>query len=130
MELYYLTAPLFDEHGNLDDDEEVHEHIASMVGEPNEEEQVYDAHEVEGGHDYEEEYTYYDEEATYHEEHDEVYEYPVTMVRFAIGREDEGQISMLHTCEGDHQHETYVGAAMPIDMQGIDGLLFDSWGLP
>ena len=48
------------------------------------------------------------------------------MARFATGREDEGQISMLHTCEGDHQHETYVGAAMPIDMQGIDGLLFDS----
>jgi hypothetical protein len=33
---------------------------------------------------------------------------------------------MVQTKESELQFETFVGAAMPIDMQSIDGLLFDS----
>ena len=71
MELDYLTAPLYDEHGNLEEVEEIHEYIASMTGEPNEDEQYYDAHEVEVEHDYDEDQYYYDEDATYYEDYEE-----------------------------------------------------------
>jgi hypothetical protein len=56
MELDYMTAPVFDEHGNAEYDEDVHEFIASMIGDTNEEEQYFDAHEVEGGPAYEDDY--------------------------------------------------------------------------
>ena len=73
MDLDFMTAPVIDEHGNIDYEDDVYDFIASTLGEKNEEEQVYDAHEVEGGPEYEDDYYYEHEETTYHEEYEEDY---------------------------------------------------------
>ena len=77
MDLDFMTAPVIDEHGYIDYEDDIYDFITSTLGGTNEEEQFYDAHEVEGGPEYEDDYYYEHEETTYHEEYEEDYECPV-----------------------------------------------------